>query len=141
MFSKACEYGIRALTVLGQAGQEGKKLGVKDICELANTPESFTAKILQNLVRRDIISSKKGPSGGFYISRKLEDITLFDIVDAIDGDAVFKKCGLGLSQCNAAPPCPLYDQFAIVRDELNTMCRSNNLRDLVQGLSTEVYHR
>lgn len=141
MFSKACEYGIRALTVIAQAGQENRKIGIKEICSQSNTPEFFTAKILQNLVKRSILKSQKGPSGGFYIARPLEEISIFAIVEAIDGTDIFHKCGLGLSACNAQKPCPLHDKFEVVRDELNAMCRNNSLKDLVEGFHLNVYDR
>lgn len=141
MFSKACEYGIRALTVIAEAGDQGRKVGIKEICKSANTPESFTAKILQNLAKREILNSQKGPSGGFYISKELDKISLYDIVEAIDGKGIFNKCGLGLTECNAKKPCPLHKQFEVVRNELNDMCRNNNLKDLVEGFHQEVYKR
>jgi len=141
MFSKACEYGIRALTVIAMAGKENRRIGIKELCKAANTPESFTAKILQNLVKREIINSQKGPSGGFYISRELDQITLYDIVDAIDGKAIFSRCGLGLTACNANKPCPLHFKFEVVREELNDMCKNNTLQDLVLGFYEEVYKR
>ncbi|BDS12688.1 RrF2 family transcriptional regulator [Aureispira anguillae] len=141
MFSKACEYGIRALIVIAEAGKESKKIGIKEICILANTPESFTAKILQNLVKRSIICSQKGPSGGFYIAQPLDNISIYDIVEAIDGAGVFNKCGLGLMACNAQRPCPLHNKFEVVRDELNAMCKNNSLQDLVAGFHEEVFKR
>ena len=141
MFSKACEYGIRALTVIAEAGKENRKIGIKEVCKLAQTPESFTAKILQNLVKRGVINSQKGPTGGFYISQNLADITLYDIVEAIDGKSIFSKCGLGLSACNAKKPCPMHYQFEVVRNELNAMCNNNTLQDLVAGFHEEVYKR
>ena len=141
MFSKACEYGIRALTVIAEAGKENRKIGIKEVCRLSKTPESFTAKILQNLVKRSIINSQKGPTGGFYISKDLDKISLYDIVDAIDGTGIFTKCGLGLPECNANKPCPLHNQFEVVRSELNDMCRNNTLKDLVNGFHKEVYNR
>lgn len=141
MFSKACEYGIRALTVIAEAGKEGRKIGIKELCEQSKTPESFTAKILQNLVKKKIISSQKGPSGGFYIAKDLDKITLYQIVEAIDGKDVFIKCGLGLERCNAKKPCPLHFQFEVVRNELNDMCKNNSLADLIEGFHQEVYNR
>jgi len=141
MFSKACEYGIRALTVIATAGKENRKIGIKEVCKSAQTPESFTAKILQNLVKRRVLNSQKGPSGGFYISQNLEDITLYDIVEAIDGKSIFSQCGLGLSACNAKKPCPMHYQFEVVRNELNAMCKNNTLQDLVAGFHEEVYKR
>jgi Rrf2 family transcriptional regulator, iron-sulfur cluster assembly transcription factor len=62
MFSKACEYGIRAVIYIWAQTKEGKKLGVKDICKEIDAPEYFTAKILQSLARQSIISSSKGPN-------------------------------------------------------------------------------
>jgi Rrf2 family protein len=141
MFSNGCEYGIRALTIIGRASKEGRKVGIKEICRLAKTPESFTAKILQNLVRRRVLDSQKGPSGGFYISKDLDSITLYDIVEAIDGPGVFVNCGLGMENCDASRPCPLHDKFAAVRKDLQTMCKSNTLNDLLSGLYDQVYKR
>lgn len=141
MFSKACEYGIRALTVIATAGKENRKIGIKEVCKLSQTPESFTAKILQNLVKRGVLNSQKGPAGGFYISQNLADITLYDIVEAIDGKSIFSRCGLGLPACNADKPCPMHYQFEVVRKELNAMCHNNTLQDLVDGFHEEVYKR
>jgi len=141
MFSKRCEYGIRALTAIAEAGKEGRKVGIKEICKLANTPESFTAKILQTLVRRDILNSLKGPNGGFYLARNPQDIYIYDIVEAIDGDRIFKKCGLGLSKCNAKRPCPLHDKFEVVRNEMYKMCKENTLKELVESFHSDVFNR
>lgn len=127
--------------MIGQAGRDGRKVGIKEICQTANTPESFTAKILQALVRRGIISSLKGPTGGFYFSKDLNELSVYDVVEAIDGDGIFTKCGLGLSECNAQQPCPLHHQFETVRKELYKMCKTNNLNDLLEGFYTQVYNR
>lgn len=141
MFSKSCEYGIRALTVIGQAHREDKKIGIKEICQKAQTPESFTAKILQNLVKRNIVSSQKGPSGGFYFTRNLEDISLIEIVNTIDGESIFNKCGLGLSHCDSNNPCPLHYEYELVRNKLVEMCKSNNLYQLTEETNIMSYQR
>ncbi len=141
MFSKSCEYGIRALTIIAKAHEQDKKIGIKEICRISNSPESFTAKILQNLVRQNILASQKGPSGGFYFKRKLEDISLIEIINIIDGDAIFNKCGLGLSHCDAKNPCPLHYQYEKVRDELIEMCQNSNLKDLAGDLKPSIYDR
>lgn len=141
MFSKSCEYGVRALTVIGKAQEKGKKIGIKEICNQAKTPESFTAKILQNLVKRNILSSQKGPSGGFYFSRDIKDIALIDIVIAIDGDSIFSKCGLGLLECDSKNPCPLHNQYEGVRNQLIQMCKESTLFELSNGLEIKNYDR
>lgn len=141
MFSKGCEYGIRALTVIAEAGKEGRRIGIKEICNIAQTPASFTAKILQNLVRKNILNSQKGPSGGFSISGEIDKILLYDVVVAIDDDSVFTKCGLGLSNCDASRPCPLHEQYQTVRDKLYEVCMQNTLSDLLETYAKDVYNR
>lgn len=141
MFSKACEYGIRALTVIAKFHLDGERVGIKEICRISRTPESFTAKILQNLVKRNVIASQKGPSGGFFISRDLNEISLFEIVNVIDGEMIFNKCGVGLSNCDANNPCPLHEQYETVRNELVKMCKSSNLFQLVSEMKEEIYLR
>ena len=138
MFSKACEYGIRAtLHIAEQALNSDKKISVKDIAKAIESPEAFTAKILQILTRNEIIYSVKGPSGGFYIPKEqLAKIKLSVIVKAIDGDQIYRGCGLGLSQCNEEKPCPVHDKFKVIRDELAKMLTQTSLLELATGLDS-----
>ena len=122
MFSKACEYGIRATIYIAKQSQLGKKVSLKEVAEAIESPIAYTSKILQLLSRNQIINSDKGPTGGFSIDVvKLEKVKLSTIVFAIDGDSIYKGCGLGLKKCNEKMPCPVHHQFKIVRDELKKM--------------------
>ncbi len=141
MFTKSCEYGIRALIVIAEETKGGGRIGIKEIVKRSKTPESFTAKILQLLAKRKIIDSQKGPSGGFYVTKDLDSIKLYDIVDAIDGNAIFTGCGLGMAECDASRPCPLHHEFDEVRGRLIQMCRTNSLQDLVEGYHESVFSR
>lgn len=101
MFSKACEYGIRSAIYIAEQSLESKKLSLRTVAEAIDSPEAYTSKILQLLSRSQIITSEKGPTGGYSMDRtKLEKVTLSDIVFAIDGDNVYEGCGLGLKRCN-----------------------------------------
>ncbi|MBD0832213.1 RrF2 family transcriptional regulator [Aestuariibaculum sediminum] len=131
MFSKACEYGIRASIFIALNSFEGRRVSPKEIAEEIDSPTAFTAKILQALVRNNIVSSVKGAYGGFEMDKhRIKEIKLADIVDAIDGDSIYKGCGLGLHACDEDRPCPMHDKFKVVRDELKTMLESTNLEDL-----------
>lgn len=137
MFSKACEYGIRATIYVAVQSLEDKRTSLKCIANEIGSPLAFTAKILQQLVRNKIMNSVMGPTGGFQIEKKkIDQITLSQIVDAIDGDAIYKGCGLGLEECNAAQPCPVHDKFARIRDELKYMLNNTSLFELALGLET-----
>jgi Rrf2 family protein len=135
MFSKACEYGIKAAIYIAVQSNQNKRVALKDISKEIDSPEAFTAKILQQLARNGIIDSVKGPSGGFEIERKkMAKIKLSQIVSAIDGDSIYKGCALGLKECSEKKPCPVHDKFKIVRDDLRTMLETTNLQELALGL-------
>jgi Rrf2 family protein len=140
MFSKACEYGIKATIHIGHQSKKGERVSLKAVAKAIDSPVAFTAKILQALAKDGIIISTKGPTGGYeLLDEKNTKITLLQIVNAIDGDKIYNGCGLGLQQCNAAKPCPLHHQFVVVRDELKNMLEKTtieNLRDqLHEGVS------
>lgn len=135
MFSKACEYGIRAVIYIVSKSQDGNKVGIKDICREIGAPEHFTAKILQNLSRIELISSTKGPNGGFYAEAG-KDIRLIDIVRAIDGNKLFTGCGLGFKECSESKPCPIHFEFKHTRDTLEKMLTTTSVFKISEGLET-----
>ena len=69
MLGKTTEYAIRSLVYVFIQNQEGKRPGFKEIAKKINSPEQFTAKVLQNLARAELISSIKGRGGGFFFNR------------------------------------------------------------------------
>ena len=90
MFSKACEYGIRAAIYIAQQSLVDRKVSLKDVAKAIESPIAYTSKILQKLSKNSIIKSDKGPTGGFSMDiTVLENVKLCSIVYAIDGDAVY----------------------------------------------------
>lgn len=135
MFSKSCEYGIKAVIYILTQSKVGRRIKVAEIAENSDSPVAFVAKILGTLVRQKIVSSQTGPNGGFYIaSNRLFDLKLSDIVYAIDGDAVYQGCGLGLKNCDALNPCPLHEKFVNVRNDLKAMLETTTIHDLAEKI-------
>ncbi|TYA84334.1 RrF2 family transcriptional regulator [Seonamhaeicola marinus] len=138
MFSKSCEYGLRAVIFIAEQSVINNKVGLKAIAEAVDSPEAFTAKILQQLTRTNIITSIKGPYGGFFMEKeKLEKVKLSEIVSVLDGDNVYTGCGLGLSQCDAKNPCPLHHKFVEIRRNLKEMLEGNTIYDLLYSNGVE----
>ena len=141
MFSKACEYGIKATLYIARQSEEGKRVKLGEIAESIDSPQAFTAKILQQLARNKIIKSIKGPGGGFEMDKKiLKKITLDEIVTTIDGDSIYQGCGLGLEQCNEEAPCPVHNQFKAVKEKLRVMLETTTVKDLTMGLESGLTH-
>jgi len=136
MFSKACEYGIKATIFIAVKSKDNTRVSLNDIAEQINSPVAFTAKILQKLTKDGIINSLKGPTGGFEIETKnLDKIMLSQIVMAIDGDSIYKGCGLGFSNCNENKPCPVHHKFKAIRDSLKQMLETTSLLDLSKDIN------
>lgn len=131
MLSKSCVYALRAIVYVGHNGSENHKIGIKEIGEELELPFHFLSKILQRLVKHQIIQSTKGPNGGFYISDEAKQVNILRIIDLIDGLSFFEKCGLGLKQCAETHPCPLHNDFKIFRDGLYQLFVKKTIADLI----------
>lgn len=139
MFSKACEYGIKASIFIAVNSSENRRVSPKEISEEIDSPQAFTAKILQALVRHNVIKSVRGAYGGFEIDKdKIATTKLSQIVFAIDGDQIYKGCGLGLHTCNEKHPCPVHDKFMVVREELKEMLENTTLEQLALDIKSGV---
>jgi Rrf2 family protein len=137
MFSKACEYGIKASIFIAIKSYEDQRVTPKEISKEIDSPQAFTAKILQALVRHNIINSVKGAHGGFEIDKEnLSEIKLSQIVKAIDGDSIYSRCGLGLQQCNENHPCPVHDKFKSIRTDLRHMLEQTSLEELALNIKS-----
>ncbi|MCJ7935667.1 MAG: Rrf2 family transcriptional regulator [Chryseobacterium sp.] len=138
MFSKTCEYALRALIYIAQQSKNDSRVGIKDISKSINSPEYFIAKILQDLSRKGFVQSAKGPNGGFYMDQKNRDVSIADIVREIDGDKLFSGCGLGLEQCSETHPCPLHDQFKSIRNNLRKMLENSQIQMFADNLDLKL---
>ena len=133
MFSKTCEYALKIMIHLASTEDQGQLIGLKDIAKAIDSPEAFTAKILQQLVKNDLLLSLRGPSGGFKL-RKNHSIQLIEIVSAIDGPGIIKNCVLGLEKCSDEHPCPVHDKFLAIRNHLTGVLNTTTLDDLKGGV-------
>ena len=139
MFSKSCEYGIRASIFVAMRSLKNQKVSLKEVALHTDSPPAFMAKILQKLVRTEVLSSQKGPSGGFFVPlEKIENISVLSIVLAMDGDGIFEDCTLGLRRCDGQKPCPMHFSFIKIRDEMKEALEANTLKSLAEDVSEGV---
>ncbi|MTH14287.1 Rrf2 family transcriptional regulator [Flavobacterium sp. LC2016-01] len=137
MFSKACEYGIRASIFIAANSSKGIRVGIKDVAKEIDSPEPFTAKIMQILTKNGIIHSAKGVGGGFEVSNEaVKSIKLIQIVDAIDGNKIYTGCGIGLKECSAVHPCPVHNEFTKIRGLLLEMLTKTTLEQLASDVKS-----
>ncbi|WP_299524486.1 Rrf2 family transcriptional regulator [Winogradskyella sp.] len=136
MFSNSTKYAIKAVLYLAVNSSEEKKVVVNDMAGLINVPKAYIAKILQELSKKNLISSTRGPKGGFYLSEDNKKAKVYDIVIAMDEEQRMNSCLLSLKKCNIDNPCSLHhlaynEKEAIIRKLNNT-----SLEELVEHIKT-----
>lgn len=135
MLSVTCKAAIKAVIYIGSQKDANAKSSIKEIAQYIDENEHTVGKLLQKLVKENIINSVKGPNGGFYITNKQREKKIIVIVQAIDGDEVFNQCGLGLSKCSASHPCPIHDDYKVIRDSFKQLCNRRKINELCEAIN------
>ncbi len=114
------------------------KIGIKKIAKDMELPSPFLGKILYVLAKHGILTSAKGPNGGFALGKPSTQISLLDIVKIIDGMDVFNSCLLGLEICKHDPKnvaiCPLHHISHPIRKDLKNLYANTNLEEIAKKL-------
>ena len=131
IINRDTDYAIRALARLGRAGE------VKPVSELADAeraPVDFLKKIMQKLHRASIVASQQGPFGGYALSRLPGEITLLEIVEAVQGPIAVNLCFCNLSTCNRTT-CSLKRHLTSLQAKVNEWLEGVTLGDIIEDLS------
>lgn len=137
MFSKACEYALRSTLYIAKHSSEEQKIGIDEICKGIKSPTSFTAKVLQQLTRADIVSSVKGPNGGFYLTERSLRQPMSSILKAMGEEKMLKKCVLGLKRCTDLNPCSMHDEYKQIKAKLSEMFDNKTIRQVAESEEKE----
>ena len=135
MLGKTSEYAIRALVYVYIQNLEGKRPGYKEIAKNIDSPEQFTAKVLQSLARAELISSMKGRGGGFFFDQSAAPLPLYKVIRVMEGEKLFSKCGFGLKRCNSENPCPLHDDYSPLREEFLKLVTRQTIQSLADKIN------
>ena len=133
LYSKPCAYAIRAMAHVANLTGE-VPAGGKEIAEAEGIPAPVLRKILQELVRRGLLDSRRGPGGGFRLARPAKRITLRDVVAAIDGLDQFQECAVGLERCSDDAPCPLHDHWKRLKNQFQGYLERTTLDEMARAV-------
>ncbi len=136
MFTKATEYALRAIIFIAQKSSENNKLSLAEISKGINSPKSFTAKILQLLTAGNIkiVSSMRGPNGGFYINENAKKLPARAILEAMKEGDVLDKCVLGLKKCSETNPCPMHAEYKFIKRKLVQLFETKTIQILAEEM-------
>ncbi|WP_138429165.1 RrF2 family transcriptional regulator [Fodinibius saliphilus] len=127
MFSASCHYGLQAMFYIALHSTEKNNVDLSEIAAEQSIPKHFLSKILQLLVKHKLLVSRKGPNGGYNLNRPADEISLLQIVEAIDGLDIFDQCGIGFRKCNPEKPCPIHNDYKKIRDRVYKLFEEKTL--------------
>ena len=136
MFSKTCQYALQAILYIGARSLENRNVGLKEIAESQEIPSHFLSKILQDLVKRGVLLSIKGPNGGFSFQTSPKKLKLIKIVELIDGTSIWDRCGIGLKSCSDQKPCPVHLEFKELKAKIKDMLTNKSVADLASDINS-----
>jgi Rrf2 family transcriptional regulator, iron-sulfur cluster assembly transcription factor len=134
MFSASCHYGLQAMFYIALHSADDKNVELSEIAAEQNIPKHFLSKILQLLVKNKLLISMKGPNGGFRLSRPSREITLIEVVGAIDGLDIFRQCGIVYKECDDNDPCQIHTEYKNYRERIHHLFKTKTLECLAEDI-------
>ena len=130
MLSKTALNALKAFTVLADL-PAGSYAGAGAIAEKIGAGQNYLGKLLQSLIDQGLVTSQKGLGGGFRLTRKPQEITLYDVVEPIDHISRWEGCFMGRGECSEETPCSVHDRWKRVRGEYLTFIKETTISDLI----------
>ncbi len=135
--TKSSQYAIQAVMFLA-AQPRHQPVFQREISQSLDIPIHFLGKVLQILVKHDLIISHKGINGGFEIIDETGKITLDVIVRIIDGDSYLNGCMVGFPHCSDEHPCPVHDEWVVARTDIMKILEEIDINQFSEELQSKL---
>lgn len=138
--SRESEYGIQGLIHLAQQ-PAGTVMQLAAIAEAQALPQSFLAKIFQKFTQYGLVRSFRGATRGYTLGRPADEITLKEVLEAIEGPGLFERCIFWSNRCAEENPCVLHEGWKQIKPTLTAMMEETTVQDLMRRAALERKHR
>jgi Rrf2 family protein len=132
--TRSGEYGLRGFVFLAKQPPEKVTL-VSEVSRVQNIPETFLAKIFQRLSRAGLLRSVRGAKGGFALSRPAHEITMKEIIEALEGPIALNRCLLRKGECEKEEICPLHPVWEEVQQRFLEILDRTTMEDLANRMT------
>ena len=116
LVSQGAQYALSAIIAISK--QENDVISASELSRHLNCPAAYLSQILSKLKAPGILGSQRGLNGGVYIAKPLDEISVYDVITAIDGDSFFHTCFMGIEGCGQIEPCPFHLFWSEERDKI-----------------------
>jgi len=132
VLSSTSDYALRATLLLARQ-HGGRSLRADEIAEATGAPRNYMAKTLNALAKAGIVTSARGPLGGFALSCPPDVLTIARVVDCFDEARPQRRCLLGNAPCDSAQPCSAHGRWSAIKDAQRAPFVHTTIADLIAG--------
>jgi len=125
------DYALRIAVHLGRFYEQGQAINVKTLAHDEDVTEQFTAKILQKLAKADLAESVMGPKGGYRLKKSPTQISMLDVIVAMQGQICLNKCSPGIDTCNRKCKCPISKYVILLENDIVKKLSNIKLNDMI----------
>jgi len=129
--TRQADYAIRAVYYLAMIGND-KRASTSEIARQQHIPPSFLAKIISQLSVAGLLHTSRGARGGVTLALDPAEITMLDVVEAIDGPIMLNECVMNSHGCTFGQDCPMRAMWCELQDEFVTRLKNNTFADFVK---------
>lgn len=115
--TRQADYAVRAVRYLAQH-YEDTRISTSTVAKVMKIPPSFLAKIISQLSIKGLLHTARGANGGIGLAHRPEEISLLDVVEAIDGPIAINECVLNPDNCEFSDECPVHDVWSDVHQDI-----------------------
>jgi Rrf2 family transcriptional regulator, iron-sulfur cluster assembly transcription factor len=133
VLSSTSDYALRAVLFLAR-GKGGRALRADEIADATAAPRNYLAKTLNALAKAGIVTSARGPQGGFSLACDPASLTLARVIDCFDEPRPHRRCLLGTGPCDPAHPCAAHSRWTAITDARRTPLANTTIADLLSPL-------
>ncbi|MGE5250429.1 MAG: RrF2 family transcriptional regulator [Bacteroidota bacterium] len=129
--TRQADYAVRAVLYLARLGQT-ERAATSQVAQEQNIPPSFLAKIISQLSIAGLLQTSRGARGGVTLAREPADISLLEVIEAIDGPILLNECVGDAATCTFDEACPLRPVWCDAQNELVTRLKGTNFAQLLE---------
>lgn len=134
LISQGAQYAISAIITISKT-DENRAISASELSKSLNCPTAYLSQILAKLKEPGILNSQRGLKGGVFLAKPSDQITMMDVIDAIDGRAFFQKCFMGIDGCGDVEPCPFHDFWSSERNKIQRWLEQTTFADIDEKMS------
>ncbi len=128
--TKLTDYGIVLLVQLANGENPGSR-NARSMAEATSLPLPVVSKILKSLAQGGLLTSQRGAKGGYTLARRPEELTVAEIIVALEGPIALMECSAGPGHCDQETACPVRDPWQRIHQSILEMLKRVTLRELV----------